>query len=298
MRLMPVGMVRRSGADALDDAGVIARVELDSERFDESALEGVEAFSHVEVVFHVERAGGVGPGDDAASPRFGAFARPAQARPNRIGSSVCRVLGVEGRVLHLHGLDAAEGTPVLDLKPWIEGFGPRGRVEQPAWADEAMQGGRAGSGSVAEDAAVEIAGVRVEFGRDAEAAVRALGEMLRVHNVTAAGQFGGGSIVVLLRDRAGAVRGGATGEVYWGWLFLERLVVDAPLRGQGWGRRLLRAVEDRAVQLGAHSGMLDTFSFQAPGFYAREGWTVFGEAGPWARGHRRFFLMKRLGEQR
>ncbi|MFT4030098.1 MAG: TrmO family methyltransferase [Protaetiibacter sp.] len=59
-------------------------------------------------------------------------------RPNRIGTTICKVLGVDGTVLRVSGLDAIDGTPVLDLKPWMTEFGPRGAVRQPAWSTELM----------------------------------------------------------------------------------------------------------------------------------------------------------------
>jgi tRNA (Thr-GGU) A37 N-methylase len=68
----------------------------------------------------------------------GIFAQRAKNRPNRIGVTVCRVLRVEGTTLHVQGLDAVDGTPVVDLKPWVHQLGPRGSVHQPAWMDELM----------------------------------------------------------------------------------------------------------------------------------------------------------------
>ncbi len=63
----------------------------------------------------------------------------AKARPNRIGVSRCRLLGVDGLSLRVEGLDAIDGTPVLDVKPWVAEFGPRGEVRQPAWSSELMR---------------------------------------------------------------------------------------------------------------------------------------------------------------
>ena len=51
---------------------------------------------------------------------------------------MCRIDRIEGRRLHVTGLDAIDGTPVLDLKPWVRQFGPRGEVRQPTWMDELM----------------------------------------------------------------------------------------------------------------------------------------------------------------
>jgi len=73
-------------------------------------------------------------------PEVGIFAQRGKARPNRIGLSVCELVAVEGLRVAVRGLDAIDGTPVLDLKPWMQEFGPRGPVRQPAWSTELMAG--------------------------------------------------------------------------------------------------------------------------------------------------------------
>jgi tRNA (Thr-GGU) A37 N-methylase len=60
-------------------------------------------------------------------------------RPNRLAVSVCRVLGVEGLIVRVAGLDAIDGSPVLDLKPVMLGFLPRGEIREPGWATEIMR---------------------------------------------------------------------------------------------------------------------------------------------------------------
>ena len=71
---------------------------------------------------------------------IGIFAQRGRGRPNRIGLSTCRLLGVDGTRVRVSGLDAIDGTPVLDIKPYMREFGPRGEVRQPHWADEIMGG--------------------------------------------------------------------------------------------------------------------------------------------------------------
>jgi tRNA (Thr-GGU) A37 N-methylase len=66
------------------------------------------------------------------------FAQRGKNRPNRIGVSRCRVLGVSGLDVEVEGLDAIDGTPVLDVKPWMDEFAPIGQVRQPQWSTELM----------------------------------------------------------------------------------------------------------------------------------------------------------------
>jgi hypothetical protein len=72
-------------------------------------------------------------------PKVGIFARRGRNRPNRIGVSVCRIAQVSGLTLRVQDLDAIDGTPVLDIKPVMTGFRPRGDVKKPDWAREIVE---------------------------------------------------------------------------------------------------------------------------------------------------------------
>jgi len=142
-------MVSKSVADVRDDLwdGVVARIELDPARFSPDCLAGLETFSHVEILFLLHRVGSGEivfgsrhPRERENWPKVGIFAQRAKARPNRIGATVCRLVGVDGLALMVEGLDAVDGTPVLDIKPYMREFGPRGIVRQPDWASELMLG--------------------------------------------------------------------------------------------------------------------------------------------------------------
>lgn len=148
--LTPIGYVRGGRAEARDDAwdAEVATIEL-AEGFGPDALAGIEAFSHVEVVFLFHRFHRV---DDAAVergsrhprgnrdwPRVGIFAQRAKDRPNRLGVSVARLVARDGTRLTVAGLDAVDGTPVLDVKPVMAEFLPRGEVRQPEWSRELMR---------------------------------------------------------------------------------------------------------------------------------------------------------------
>jgi tRNA (adenine37-N6)-methyltransferase len=148
LHVEPVATVVGGRAKPFDDDwdAVEAVVRLD-DRFDPEALAGLEEFSHVEVVYVFDRVDPVAvetgarhPRGNLDWPRVGIFAQRAKDRPNRIGIGVGRLLGVDGRDLRVAGLDAVDGTPVLDIKPVMAEFLPRGELRQPAWSRELMAG--------------------------------------------------------------------------------------------------------------------------------------------------------------
>ncbi len=145
--MQPVGWVRGGRALPEDDNWGASRAEihLDPGRFTAEALMGLDAFSHAEVVFVFDKVTeddivltARHPRGRADWPRIGIFAQRGKNRPNRLGVSVCRVVKVEGLCLEVEGLDAIDGTPVLDIKPVMTGFAPRGEIREPAWAREIM----------------------------------------------------------------------------------------------------------------------------------------------------------------
>ena len=96
-------------------------------------------------------------------------------------------------------------------------------------------------------------------------------------------------------DESGKIIAGCSACMYgWNILYIELLWVDKAWRRQGVGLSLLRAVEDEARRQGAYLAHLDTFDFQARGFYEKQGYTLFGTLDDAPRGHRRYYLQKRL----
>ncbi|WP_084126459.1 SAM-dependent methyltransferase [Demequina sp. NBRC 110054] len=121
-------------------------IALDPQQVGPEALAGLEEFSHVEVLFHLDRVPveriereARRPRGNPEWPRVGILAQRGKNRPNRIGATIARVVAVEGLTLTVAGLDAIDGTPVLDVKPYMAEFGPRGEVRQPAWATALMR---------------------------------------------------------------------------------------------------------------------------------------------------------------
>jgi GNAT superfamily N-acetyltransferase len=93
---------------------------------------------------------------------------------------------------------------------------------------------------------------------------------------------------------AGALIGGLIGETVWEWLSIRLLWVDPAHRGAGHGRRLLAAAEAEGGRRGCRHARLNTFSFQAAGFYERCGYRVVLALEDFPRGHRRLFYVKAL----
>ena len=98
----------------------------------------------------------------------------------------------------------------------------------------------------------------------------------------------------VLKDPEGEVVGGILGETYWNWFYLDLLWVSEELRRQGYGTQLLKIAEEEARVRGAKNAYLDTFSFQAPEFYYKNGYQVFGELSDYPPGNTRYFLTKTL----
>ena len=147
--ITPVGTVRTSVKEPLDDVwgGLGSRVELDPSRFSTDSLLGLSDFSHVEVFFFFDRIpesalvyGARHPRNNPAWPKVGIFAARAKSRPSRIGNTVCRLVKVDGLAIEVEGLDAIDGTPVLDIKPYLAGFAPKGEIREPDWSKELMAG--------------------------------------------------------------------------------------------------------------------------------------------------------------
>lgn len=144
--LEPIAWVRSDRARPIDDhwKDTPAIIELDP-AFEPEAIAGIAAFSHLEVVFVFDRVpatrivrGARHPRNRADWPRVGIFAQRGKSRPNRLGVSRCRLVGVDGRRLRVLDLDAIDGTPVVDIKPWMTEFGPIGATRQPEWATALM----------------------------------------------------------------------------------------------------------------------------------------------------------------
>jgi len=145
MILEPIGVVRSPVTEGVDEGwgSVTSQVVVD-ERY-APGLTGLDAFSHVLVVFYMHRYTFDPdshlvrrPQGRTDMPMVGIFAQRAKHRPNPVGVTAVELVSVEGGVVTVRGLDAIDGTPVLDVKPYFPVFDRR-EAETPGWVDELMK---------------------------------------------------------------------------------------------------------------------------------------------------------------
>jgi ribosomal protein S18 acetylase RimI-like enzyme len=117
---------------------------------------------------------------------------------------------------------------------------------------------------------------------------------LRAYNVEQAGDPAIQPVAIMLTDDAGRHVGGLWGKTSYDWMFIELLAVPPEYRGGEWGTRLMQEAEAIARARGCTGMWLDTYDFQARGFYEKLGFEVFGALDDHPIGHQRFFLRKRL----
>ena len=144
--LEPIGYVRSPLTRPVDTGwgSVVSTVEV-LPRY-RRGLEGLDSFSHLVVVtflheadfdaaLHLERK----PRGDETMPDVGIFAQRAKHRPNPIGVTSARIVGVTETGIEVRGLDAIDGTPVLDIKPYVPAFDRVDGATVPAWMDDVMK---------------------------------------------------------------------------------------------------------------------------------------------------------------
>ncbi len=148
IEVTPVATVVGGRSEPTDDywGGTQSIIRINSEKFTPESTEGLSDFSHLEVVFYFHLTdktdlplGARRPRENPAWPLVGIFGHRNMRRPNWLGVSRCRLLKVDGLDLHVEDLDAVDGSPVLEIKPWFNEFGPRGDVSQPSWTMEMLQ---------------------------------------------------------------------------------------------------------------------------------------------------------------
>jgi tRNA (Thr-GGU) A37 N-methylase len=145
LEIRPIGCVVGGRAEPSDDHwGGAAIIRLNPE-FPPEVVQGLEAFSHLIVVWHFDKASpddvalhARSPRNNPAWPATGTFVHRNHRRPNQLAQSFPRLLKVDGLDLHVADLDAIDGTPIYDLAPYFTEMGPRGDVREPSWPSEML----------------------------------------------------------------------------------------------------------------------------------------------------------------
>jgi len=147
MKFRPIGFVESPVKEAVDEnwGSVVSRIRLIKPW--ERGLKGLGEFSHLLIVFHMHQATHDPktdlvrrPRGQADMPAVGIFSQRAKHRPNPIGITAVRLLGIKGATLVVQGLDAIDGSPVLDLKPYVPEFDRVAGAKIPNWMKKLMKG--------------------------------------------------------------------------------------------------------------------------------------------------------------
>ena len=142
----PVAAVKNSRQDQSDDfwGNIISEIEL-AENIPAEAFDGIDEFSHLEIIFHFDKADKTKivfhghPRGNKDWPSVGIFAQRKKDRPNGIGLTIVELVKREGNKIWVKYLDAIDGTPVLDIKPVLKEFLPPAAIKQPQWSHELMK---------------------------------------------------------------------------------------------------------------------------------------------------------------
>ncbi|MEH6888399.1 tRNA (N6-threonylcarbamoyladenosine(37)-N6)-methyltransferase TrmO [Bacillus sp. JJ864] len=145
--LQPIAFVHNERINVEDDLwGEIESVIELTDLYTEESLQGIEQFSHIEVIFYFNRVREENiqytarhPRNNKEYPKVGIFAQRGKNRPNQLGATIVKVVRREGKRLVVQGLDAIDGTPILDMKPVMKEFLPKEEIKQPDWATDLMK---------------------------------------------------------------------------------------------------------------------------------------------------------------
>ena len=145
--LNAIAYVKNTRKTVQDDnwSAIISEIILADEIMEE-ALIGIEAFSHLEIIFYMNKVK-----DEKAIPQFrhprnnndlpklGTYAQRNKSRPNKLGLTTVELVERKRKTLVVKNLDAIDGTPVLDIKPVMQAFQPKGLIQEPNWVKEIMK---------------------------------------------------------------------------------------------------------------------------------------------------------------
>jgi tRNA-Thr(GGU) m(6)t(6)A37 methyltransferase TsaA len=146
IQLTSIATVTNTRHTVTDDnwGPIISEITL-TDAMPENAFENIELFSHLEIIYHFDKVNNdtvvyAGrPRENPAYPVMGIFAQRKKDRPNRIGLCTVKLLQHNGRMIKVQGLDAINGTPVLDIKPVFREFEVKEDIHQPGWVSDLMK---------------------------------------------------------------------------------------------------------------------------------------------------------------
>lgn len=145
--IKPVAFVSNTRKDILDDnwGSILSTIKL-VESISEDSLKGIHEFSHLEIIFFFDKVSddkiqyeARHPRNNKDYPEVGIFAQRGKNRPNKLGVTIVELVEVKNRLLIVKGLDAIDGTPIIDIKPVMKEFLPKGEVRQPSWSISLME---------------------------------------------------------------------------------------------------------------------------------------------------------------
>lgn len=145
--IRPIAVVHNSRIAIEDDdwESVISTIQLDP-NISLAAIKGLDDFSHLEIIFYFDKVSddqiqfeARHPRNNKAFPEVGIFAQRGKNRPNRLGVTIVELLKVKEAQIIVKGLDAIDGTPIVDIKPVMKEFLPKGEVKQPDWSISLME---------------------------------------------------------------------------------------------------------------------------------------------------------------
>ena len=145
--LNPIAYVKNNRKVVQDDnwSSVTSEIVLVEEIMEE-ALIGIEDFSHLEIIFYMNQVKDEKaipqfrhPRNNPALPKLGTYAQRNKNRPNKLGLTTVELIERKGKMLVVQNLDAIDGTPILDIKPVMQAFQPKGIIREPKWVNEIMK---------------------------------------------------------------------------------------------------------------------------------------------------------------
>ncbi|HWI49285.1 MAG TPA: SAM-dependent methyltransferase [Rummeliibacillus sp.] len=145
--ISPIAFVSNSRIDIEDDqwGSIISIIELE-ENINIAAIKGINEFSHLEIIFYFNKVSddkiqyeARHPRNNTEYPEVGIFAQRGKNRPNKLGVTIVELLQVKENQILVKGLDAIDGTPIIDIKPVMKEFLPKGEVIQPNWSISLME---------------------------------------------------------------------------------------------------------------------------------------------------------------